>query len=135
MSLRPRDIEIDPDKPFANDKLARETQVESLCELVTSDPEPVVIAVDGKFGSGKSTFLKMCAAQLRQQKGVVVVEFNAWQQSHTKNPLIDLTSALTQNVQNSKRLEGLNHQIPDLDRVDVTAAREHASSRATYCYG
>lgn len=62
MPLRPPDIDIDPADPFKEDKLARKARVESLCGLVTSDPEPVVVAVDGKFGSGKSTFLKLCAA-------------------------------------------------------------------------
>ena len=71
--------------------------------MVTSDPGPVVIAVNGKFGSGKSTFLKMCAAQLRGQENVVVVEFNAWQQSHTGKPLIDLTSKLLREVSGSDR--------------------------------
>ena len=83
MSLRAPDLDIDPDRPLTNDKLERETQVKSLCELVTSDTGPVVVSVDGKFGSGKSTFLKMCAAQLRgppfndaQEEKVVVAEFN-----------------------------------------------------------
>ena len=29
----------------------------------------------------------------------------------------------------------MDHLMADRDRPDVTAAREHASSRATYCYG
>ena len=127
MSLRPPDIDIDPDEPFANDKLARETQVKSLCELVTSDPEPVVIAVDGKFGSGKSTFLRMCAAQLREQENVVVVEFNAWQQSHTKNPLIDLTSALILKVQDNK----LTQQLQELLKRIATGLGWSAASLVT----
>ena len=36
----------------------------------------------------------MCAAHLRSH-GVPVVEFNAWQQSHTGNPLVDLVSAVS----------------------------------------
>jgi len=51
--------------------------------LVTSDTRPVAVAVDGKFWSAKSPFLKMWAAQLcvlpfedaREEK-VVVTEFN-----------------------------------------------------------
>jgi len=61
----------------------RETLAKSLCELVTSDTRPVAVAVDGKFWSAKSPFLKMWAAQLcvlpfedaREEK-VVVTEFN-----------------------------------------------------------
>ena len=111
MPLRPRDIDIDPADPFKEDKLARKARVESLCGLVTSDPEPVVVAVDGKFGSGKSTFLKLCAAHLRHQNQAVVVEFNAWQQSHTDNPLVDLTSALAAQVSYGKKLQRIAAQI------------------------
>ena len=95
MSLRPDDCSVAPDDPFKHDLLDRESQVDLLCELAQENSGGVVIAVDGEFGSGKSTFLKMCAAQLRRTRPeLTVVEFNAWQQSHTNNPLIDLTSKL-----------------------------------------
>ena len=54
-----------------------------------------IVSVEDGFGTGKSVFLKMCAAHLRQEEeSVSVIEFNAWQQSHTKNALVDLVSTL-----------------------------------------
>ena len=110
MSFRPPELVIDPDDPFNEDTLGRKPLVETLCAVIETDERPLVIAVDGKFGSGKSTFLAMCAAHLRQkarlrEEEAAVAEFNAWQHSHTKNPLIDLISALIQNVPQSKRLK------------------------------
>ena len=110
MSFRPPELVIDPDDPFKGDTLGRKPLVETLCAVIETDERPLVVSVDGKFGSGKSTFLAMCAAHLRQEarlreKEAAVAEFNAWQHSHTKNPLIDLISALIQNVPQSKRLK------------------------------
>ena len=110
MSFRPPELVIDPDDPFKKDTLSRKSQVEVLCGLIETDERPLVVAVDGKFGSGKSTLLAMCAAHLRQearlrQQEAAVAEFNAWQHSHTKNPLIDLISALIRQVPQSERLK------------------------------
>ena len=110
MSFRPPELVIDPDDPCKGDTLGRKPLVETLCAVIETDERPLVVSVDGKFGSGKSTFLAMCAAHLRQEarlreKEAAVAEFNAWQHSHTKNPLIDLISALIQNVPQSKRLK------------------------------
>ena len=89
--MRPPELTIDPVNPFEEDLLARKQQVEALCAVIEADERPLVVSVDGRFGSGKSTFLAMCAAHLQQPQKVSVVKFNAWQQSHTKIPLIDLT--------------------------------------------
>ena len=110
MSFRPPELVIDPNDPFKEDTLARQPLVESLCAVIETDERPLVVSVDGKFGSGKSTFLAMCAAHLRQearlrQQEAAVAEFNAWQHSHTQNPLIDLLSALVQTVPQSKPLK------------------------------
>ena len=103
MSFRPPGFIIDPHHPFKQDRLNRRARVESLCQRVLDDPGPLVVAVNGEFGSGKSVFLKMCAAHLRQG-GTAVYEFDAWQESHTNNPVIDLVSALKKREPAFKRL-------------------------------
>ena len=103
MSFRPPDFIIDPDHPFKHDRLSRRGRVESLCQRVLDDPGPLVVAVNGGFGSGKSVFLRMCAAHLRQD-GTAVCEFDAWQHSHTKNPLVDLVAALNRDAPRTGKL-------------------------------
>ena len=104
MSFRPPELVIDPENPFKGDTLGRKPLVETLCAVIETDERPLVVSVDGKFGSGKSTFLAMCAARLRE-KEAAVAEFNAWQHSHTKNPLIDLTAALMRRVPQGESLK------------------------------
>ena len=103
MSLRASDLIVHPTGPFDEDLLDRGKQVKGVCDLLVNDPGPVVIALDGKFGAGKTTFLRMAAAHLRS-KDVVVLEFNTWHQSRTGNPLFDLTSALPQGVTAATRI-------------------------------
>lgn len=101
--VRPEQFVVDDDQPFEGDRLDRQRRVEALCRLITRTESAAVVAVNGSFGSGKSVFLQMCAAHLRGQ-GVGVAEFNAWQQSHTGTPLVDLVSALTGEATAGRRL-------------------------------
>ena len=95
MPLRPPDFSVDDDDdPFMNDLLDRKPRVEALTRAIVAEEGPAVISVNGGFGSGKSAFLQMLAANLKRHERVGVQEFNAWQQSHTDNPVIDVVSAL-----------------------------------------
>lgn len=94
IDLRPKEFESLPDAPFANDQLNRKESVESLCTVIHSAQQPLVVSVEGAYGTGKSAYLRMCAAHM-EGLGALTVEFNAWQQGHTGRPLIDLVAALT----------------------------------------
>lgn len=76
-----------------HDRLGREGHVKEFCERLMAGEGASLHLVDGEWGSGKTVFLGMCAAQLQQEapQSPRVFEFNAWTQSHTKNPLLDLT--------------------------------------------
>ena len=104
--VRSSDFVVEVSEPFEHDRLDRRRRVEALCRLIVRVDSAAVVAVNGQFGSGKSVFLKMCAAQLRGQE-VAVAEFNAWQQSHTREPLVDLVSALTGATSVGERLRGI----------------------------
>ena len=100
MTIRPPKFEVAPDDPFNNDTLGRQRRIAALCSLIMDQEEAAaVVSVSGGFGTGKSVFLKMCAAHLQLgREDVSVVEFDAWQQSHTNSPLVDLISAVAQDL-------------------------------------
>lgn len=104
--LRPPEFEVDCDAPFAADRLNREESVKSLCSTINSAQLPLVVSVEGAYGTGKSAFLRMCAAQM-EKLGASTVEFNAWQQGHTGRPLIDLVAALTTKLHDKGRWDKL----------------------------
>jgi len=102
-SVRPKEFIVNDDEPFKHDRLARQNRVEALCRLIKELQEPAMLAVNGPFGSGKSVFLRMCAMHLRSQE-LEVAEFDAWQQSHTQTPLVDLVAALTESITATEKL-------------------------------
>ena len=108
--MRPTEFIADPSDPFANDRLDRKPRVQALCRLIQGVSGPAVLAVCADFGDGKTAFLRMCSAHLRN-KGTTVVEFNAWLQGHTEDPLQDLMSALSNELDRPKVLQGLLHKI------------------------
>ena len=114
MRLRPFEFKADPESPFEHDKLNRRGQVEALCRVLCGVEGHVVVSLDAPWGAGKSAFVKMCAAHLRSDDvdDVQVVEFNAWRQSHTGNPLVDLVSAISDQIGN-----------PIVEEMKKTAAR------------
>ena len=63
---------------------------------------PAVVMVNAPWGGGKSTFLRMCAAELRAA-GALVVEFNSWTQQYTKKPLVDLVGAISHQMRVRER--------------------------------
>lgn len=77
--------------PFCNDTLGRREQVERFCGLVRGTATPVVWAVEGSWGSGKTAFSRMCAAILRSEPDVgEVVPVNGMTQGVTGVPIVDL---------------------------------------------
>ena len=97
--LQPLGIAVDCNDPFQNDMLDRKKTVEILSGLVANLDGPCTLAVDAEWGHGKTTFLKIWAAYLRQQ-GFPVVEFNAWETDDCGNPFIALSTELTGGLQN-----------------------------------
>ena len=122
MHLRPSEFEVDGDDPFGNDAVGRESQIRPLAEVIAAEERPAVVSVDGAFGSGKTSFLKMLAAHLRLDHGVDVVSFNAWQQSHTREPLTDIASVLA---------SGRSRKWRQLARLASKAARRLVGGATT----
>ena len=69
-------IEIPPDDIFKNDRLGLEPAIQGRTHALLAR-SPQAVAIDGRWGTGKSTFLALWEAYLRRE-GVKVVQFNAW---------------------------------------------------------
>ena len=94
MRLRPIEFSAPESDPFSDDVLGRRVEVEALAAIMMGTDGEGALMVDAPWGTGKTAFLRMCAAYLRSQ-GVTVVEFNAWTEQYTKRPLLDLVGALS----------------------------------------
>lgn len=97
MRVIPEEFEATRDDPFQQDLLNRKPHVDALCDVMRDIRGHAVVSIEGSWGSGKTAFVKMCSARLQQQE-VQVVNFNAWQESYTKSPLMDLVSAIASKI-------------------------------------
>ncbi len=93
MSIKHLDIIIEPSNPFANCKLERKKYADVLTGIVNAYGDGFVLAINNKWGTGKTTFVKMWEQDLKN-KSFQTVYFNAWENDFENNPLTALIGEL-----------------------------------------
>lgn len=94
ITSRLRELQILKDNPFAKDVLDREKYANILTQDVEAySKSGCVLALNGKWGTGKTTFVKMWKQHLLNN-GYNALYFNAWSQDYVEDPLIALISEL-----------------------------------------
>ncbi len=93
MEIRHRDLVVEPDNPFANCKLDRAKYSHILTTIVESYAEGFVLAINNKWGTGKTTFVKMWERHL-QNNGFLTMHFNAWENDFEMEPLTAMLGEL-----------------------------------------
>ncbi|MDA7967035.1 P-loop NTPase fold protein [Ruegeria sp.] len=90
-----------------HDKLSRKTTGEKLSELVEHIDDPLVIALDGAWGSGKSFFLKCWVGEHLRREGntTQTVYFDAFKHDFLDDPLIALTGAIAERFEGTDDIE------------------------------
>ena len=92
-SIKTKDISINPQSPFDNDLLDRKDEIINLTNIIQYIEEPLVLAINAPWGTGKTTFIKLWRAYL-EQKDQKTLYFNAWETDFAEDPLIVLVSKL-----------------------------------------
>lgn len=105
MKLTVAPIEIPADAPFRNDLLGRGKSAESLTELIRSSEDGLVLCIDAPWGEGKTTFLAMWRAILRQAD-IPTVAFSAWEHDFVEDPLIALMGEIDAQVASLEAMKG-----------------------------
>lgn len=122
MRIKPQEFEVPPGDPFQSDKLNRKEPIEILTSLIKSFKGPCVLAVDAEWGHGKTTFLRFWMQYLRDKK-FPVIQFNAWETDYSDDPLLSLTSELTEGLKelnfNNILLKQLNKKGNELLKQSV----------------
>lgn len=97
-----------------DDKIGISKEVQSFCELVNELDTPVTIAINGKWGTGKSKFVELCVQYFerkkdngeKEQPDILPIYINAWENDYSEDPLVILLA----NILNTARE---NHLIED----------------------
>ena len=100
MQLKTPEIEIPEGNPFQNCKLDRKTCADTLTNLVQKVPGPLVISLNGGWGTGKTTFLKMWKQSL-EDNGTKTVYFSAWEDDYCDDALIALIGQIWKHLRDS----------------------------------
>ena len=95
--VQPTDIQIPKQNPLENDLLGRKEPVEVLTNLLRSIDGPCVLAVDGAWGAGKTTFLRILSQYLRN-RDFGVIEFSAWETDFADDPFLALSQELNEGL-------------------------------------
>lgn len=88
-------IDISKESPFTNCKLGREPYAKVLTEILLTNADGFVLAIDNKWGAGKTTFVSMWS-QMLQNEGFQTLYFNAWENDFENNPFVAITAELKQ---------------------------------------
>ena len=90
-------IEIDTDNPFKNDALDRKHNITVLTQFITSFEQSIVLCIDGGWGQGKTTFIKMWQQYLKNLH-IPTIYFNAWESDYTDDALIALIGEISLSI-------------------------------------
>ena len=93
MRLEPPIPNIPDDAPYSNDLFSRQNFGDSLTSLLKAVDEPVVLCIDGPWGSGKTTFAKMWLADLRRQD-LHCVHYDAYAHDYADEPFVSFTAEI-----------------------------------------
>lgn len=107
--------EILNDNPFANCKLGRKKYGEILTNIVSSYSTGCVIAINGEWGSGKTTFIRMWKQYL-ENNGFKALYFNAWEDDFVSDPIVGLIGQL---YKTSAIREGIDSVLKTISKIAV----------------
>ena len=121
MRIQPPDLQISEEAPFRHDRLEGQQSAKVLTRIVSQIEGPCVLALDAPWGYGKTKFLKMWEAWLRQEaQGFPVIAcFNAWKTDFTNHPFLALSLELTKELEFCTKTA----PIPDADALKNAAKR------------
>ena len=122
MKIFPPELEIGPTEGFdpQKDIFGRKELGEGLTNLFTNVEQPLVIALDGQWGSGKTTFLKMLAGHLRNA-GFPVVEFDAFANDYIDDAFAAIAGEIISLTDEIKAQE--KTKVDDFKEKAITAGK------------
>jgi len=94
---------------FDDCKLDREKYADVLTDIVRTSPNGFVLAIDNKWGTGKTTFVNMWRNKLKKDDKFKTLYFNAWENDFENNPFVAITAELKEllGAKNSKAFKSV----------------------------
>lgn len=99
MNLKLKPIQIDPNDPFKSDLLGRRDEILNLSLFASKVNSPTVIAIDSRWGTGKTTFIKLWEQHLKTENRSTLY-FNAWETDFSDDPLVSFLGEMNEGLKN-----------------------------------
>lgn len=133
MLARHNDIVIPPMDPYRNDKLHRKQYGSVLEQIVSTYNDGCVISLDGEWGTGKTTFVKMWKQQL-DDNHYKTIYFNAWETDYIEDPLIALIAEFKR-LSTNELQEITNNMVKTFSKMSLAMVPTILSLIAKYSFG
>jgi len=95
--LKPSTPSIDPSDIWSGDALEREKVANALTNLVKPERSPLVVTLNGGWGTGKTYFLLRWKLALEKAK-LKAIYFNAWEDDYCGDPLVAIIGQLKEDL-------------------------------------
>ncbi len=100
-----RPIIVGENEAFKQDLFGREDFGKSLLDLVFISSDELVISLDGKWGEGKTTFIKMWQGLL-DKEDILNIYVNAFENDYSDDAFIAIAGAIIAYIEKNKENEG-----------------------------
>ncbi|WLP94083.1 P-loop NTPase fold protein [Psychrobacter sp. M13] len=99
MRVKPPKFIIDKDNPFANDLLNREDFADNLTNIIVANKDELVVALDGQWGEGKTTFINMWQTKL-ESEGFPCIYIDAFKIDYTDDAFVPIAFEIDDFIKN-----------------------------------
>lgn len=107
-------------KEINSDGLGFHTYADILAQSATITPSPFTIGIFGEWGTGKTSLMRLIEENVKQQKNIIPVWFNAWLYEKEEHPIIPLIGTIIQSIENNK---GFLDKLADGGQTLINALR------------
>jgi len=108
IQIRADEIFISEGEPYQFDRLGRKPSCDLLTRFATCVLGPCTIAIDAPWGYGKTTFLKLWAADLKKNN-FSVIEVNAWKTDYFNDPFLAIFGEMTKELKAINQSDSSTH--------------------------
>lgn len=105
MIIKNKPLEIDKKNIFKNDKLGRKETIENLSSLIKSENNAFTLSINADWGAGKTTFVKLWQAYLKEEFKIKSIYFSAWEDDFSKEPLIAILGEINQYISDNYKTD------------------------------
>ncbi|MFW2177822.1 MULTISPECIES: KAP family P-loop NTPase fold protein [unclassified Moraxella] len=98
------EILIDKSDKYKYDLLNRKEEVENITKLIQTITDPFTLVIDGSWGTGKTSFVKLLEAELNE-KNIRTSYFNAWERDYEREPFILILQKMIIALQGDDKLK------------------------------